>query len=134
MEEAVIMVFPLSTEQRLQRLGQLAKVKPLNAEAEKALGELSAVMKGLQIVRNDTIHGIMADDGSGFVFHNRAKQRQIPKDKVFSCEELTNYAAHAVLSLRFALGLKDNLDSRHPLPERPEVPEFLRSVIPLKRP
>ncbi|GLQ79284.1 hypothetical protein GCM10007881_28020 [Mesorhizobium huakuii] len=133
MEDAVVMVFSLSTEQRLQRLSQLAKTKTLNTEAEKALSELVDIMKGLQIVRNDTIHGIMAEGSSGQILHNRSKQRQITKEQVFSCEELTNYAAHAVLSLRYALGLKDSPGDRHPLPERPEIPAFLQKSIPSRK-
>jgi len=134
MDQAIIMIFPLSTEKRLQKIAELAKIKPINAEAQEALTELAAVMKGLQIVRNDTIHGIMSDDESGNkVFHNRAKQRQLTKEQVFSCEELTNYAAHAVLSLRYALGLKDRPGARHPLPERPAIPAFLKASIPVRK-
>jgi hypothetical protein len=68
------------------------------------------------------------------VFHLRSKKRTLTKAQIFSAEELTNYAAHAVYSLRYALGSKElSPGERYALPDRPEIPEFLRGLIPLVR-
>lgn len=81
------------------------------------------------IVRNDTLHGIVSEDGTDS-FKNHAKGRQLRKEDLFACEELTNYAAHAVLALRYAIGVPGaSRDARRALPERPAIPEFLRKSI-----
>lgn len=130
-QEAIVMVFPLGLEQRLGRMKDLAAISDLNAEAQVALNELLLIMKGIQFVRNNVVHAIVVDDAKdGHVFHLRSKQRALTKAQIFSAEELTNYAAHAAYSLRFALGLKGDVGQRHPLPDRPEIPEFLRELIP----
>lgn len=130
-EEAVHTVFSLSTSQRLNQMKKLSKLNLLNSDAQLALDELQAVMKGIQYVRNSVVHAIVIDDvNEGHAFHLRSKQRTLTKAQVFATEELTNYAAHAVLSLRYALGLK-GLDpsTRLPLPGRPVIPTFLQALI-----
>jgi hypothetical protein len=91
-------------------------------------------MKGIQFVRNNVIHAIVLDDlDEGHVFHLRSKRRSLTKAEIFSAEELTNYAAHAAISLRYALGLKDVPGARRPLPDRPDIPKFLRELIPTRK-
>lgn len=132
-EEAVTMVFSLSAEQRRQRIREMASIKPLPPKAAHAFGELDAVMKGIQPFRNNVIHAILlwTDDGSSIAFHLRSKLRTVTKEQAFETEELTNYAAIAVLNFRFALGEKQyNPDEvPPPLPDRPDIPEFLRPSI-----
>jgi hypothetical protein len=125
-EEAIAIVFPMSLDQRLQKLNELAPLNELNDEAKAALRELAKVMQAIRYVRNSVIHAIViADDEGGHKFHLRSKQRTLTKEQIFSTDELTNYAAHVVYSLRYALGLKDIPGARHAMPDRPQVPEFL---------
>jgi hypothetical protein len=132
-EEAVIIVFSLSLDQRIRRMKELAKISNLNQEASIALDELDWIMKGLQSVRNNVAHAIVTESDQGeHSFHLRSKQRTYTEAEVFSTEEITNYAAYAVLALRYALGLKDQPGARLPLPERPAIPEFLRELIPTR--
>jgi hypothetical protein len=133
-EEAIAMVFPLSLDMRLARIEALSEINPLNADARAAFDELKLVMKGIQYVRNSVAHAVVIEDTKeGHVFHLRSKDRTLTKAEIFSIEELTNYAAHAVLSLRYALGFKGVEGSRHTLPERPEIPPFLRTVIQVQK-
>jgi len=127
-DEAVAIVFPLSMDQRLLKMKEIAAINPLNADAAHALAELQIVMKGIQYVRNNVVHAIIVTDQAGnHTFHLRSKRRSLTMEQIFSVEELTNYAGHAVLSLRYALGHKQLAPyERHPLPDRPEIPEFLR--------
>ena len=129
-EEAVIIVFPMSLDQRLNRMRELAEINTLKHNAKAALDELCVIMKGIQFVRNNVIHAIVAeDDKDGHVFHLRSKMRSLTKAEVFSVEELTNYAGHVVLALRYALGFKDDHGHNYTTPDRPEIPTFLQSVI-----
>ncbi len=133
-EEAVVVVFPLSLDQRLKRMADLAQINCLNDTAQRALDELQIIMKGIQYVRNNVVHAIvMKDDKKGHVFHLRSKSRSLTKAEIFSAEELTNYAGHVTLALRFALGEKEEGGHVYTLPERPEVPEFLRELIPTRK-
>lgn len=132
--EATIVVFPMTLERRLQCLSELAKKASLDAAATKALAELNDIMKAIQAVRNNVIHAILAPDPNGdAIFHLRSKERNLTKAQVFETEELTNYAAHAAVALRYALGVPGNPDERWPLPERPAIPEFLRGSIPTRK-
>lgn len=130
-DEAVVMVFPLSTDARFQRIKEIAKLANLNAEAEAALDGLRSTLSYVQQVRNNVIHAILIDDPKdGQLFHLRSKGRTITKEQVFQVEELTNYVAHAALSLRYAIGMKGSPGERHPLPEKPEIPDFLQNPTP----
>ena len=106
--EAIPIIFSLTVDRRLKNLADLDKIKPFNPEAKEAFSELSAVMKGIQAVRNTAVHAVIdaEDDFRETRFHLRSRGRSITKEDVFATEEITNYAAHAALSLRFALGLK----------------------------
>ena len=87
-------------------------------------------MKGITYVRNSVVHSIvLEDDNEGHVFHLRSKTRSLTKAEVFSAEEITNYAAHLVLALRLAIGFKDGEVHGYALPNRPEIPAFLQTVI-----
>src|SRR5689334_18455790 len=46
-EEAIVIVFPLSLDQRLSRIVALAQFTPINADARAALNELQVIMKGI---------------------------------------------------------------------------------------
>ena len=132
-EEAAAMVFPLSMDLRLQRLKKLVRIHGISEEAQNALDALVGVMEYIKKVRTNVVHAIMVDDAEdGLLFHLRSKQRTLTKDQVFQAEELTNYAAHAVMSFRYALGLKDAPDVRHSLPDKPEIPDFLRNPAPTR--
>ena len=126
-EQAVIVVFPLSTQIRLQRLKELARLKRIRKDGKAALEALVGVMEYINKVRNNAIHAILIeDDTDGAVFHLRSKRRTITKEQLFSIEELTNYAAHAALALSHAL---DRLP-QHALPDRPDIPDFLNHPTP----
>jgi len=130
-EQATIMVFPLTMEARLDRLKNLFQITPPDDAAKTALNELLPAMKGIQYVRNNVIHGNVIDDTKeGYIFHLRSKDRTLTKAEIFSIEELTNYAGHCALALRYGLGIA-NVRPGHvyTLPGRPEIPEFLRSVV-----
>lgn len=46
-DEAIIMVFPLSLEQRLNRISAVSELTPLPLNGQKAREELKPVMKGI---------------------------------------------------------------------------------------
>jgi hypothetical protein len=127
-DEANIVVFPLSTELRLTRIRELNKLTPFPTEAAtRAFKELDLVMKGIQAVRNNVVHAVVMGPGK---FELRSKKkRSYSKDEIFSVEELTNYAALAVLILRHELGEIDPEYDPPSLPQRPQVPKFLQSLI-----
>jgi hypothetical protein len=87
-------------------------------------------MKGIQMVRNNVIHAVIMDGKTDQLFESRSKQRSLTKTQIFETEELTNYAGHAALLLRNELGDKDPIGAPPPLPARPSIPQFLRSLIP----
>lgn len=135
-DEATVMVYPLSQEQRIQRLKKLVELKPqaFNDDAKCALQELSDINPVIQLVRNNVVHAVViSDKNEGALFHLRSKDRTLTKTQVFELEELTNYACHVALSLRFALG-DVNTDPWHkPLPDRPQIPDQLRHLVPNRK-
>jgi hypothetical protein len=133
-DEAVVVVFPLTTDHRLQRIRALSKLNPLPTEAARqAFDELQLMMKGLQAVRNAVAHAvIMNHAGADPVFELRSHRRLFTKAEVFECEELTNYVAHAALILRHELGDKDPAGAPSQLPDAPPIPICLQKLI--KRP
>ena len=91
-------------------------------------------MGGIEYVRNNVIHAVMAEDkDQGVLFRLHSKNRSLTKEQVFSSEEISNYAAHAAIALRLALGIEGSPDAQHTLPDRPEIPEFLRELIPIHK-
>jgi hypothetical protein len=129
-EEAIAVVFPQTTDRRVQLINSLSAVNPLPSDAKQAFDEFAWAWKKVQQIRNLLIHAIVDDTTSpGEVyFHLRSKKKSWHKNDVFSAEELTNFAAHAAQSFRFALGLKGPSGERHPLPSRPQLPPFLESI------
>jgi len=130
-EEAEVMVFPLTLDQRLQRIAALAAINPLPAAADPLYRELVPVIRALQPIRNLLTHTILLPDAAGkhSTFHLRSKGKSMTKEEVFQCEELTNYAAHAALLFRHELGDKDPAGAPGPLPARPSIPECLRGTF-----
>jgi len=129
-DEAIIVVFPLSLDQRLTRIRQLAESTPVGELAVRPLNELKLIMPAIQYVRNNVIHAFVTEDE----FRLHSKQRTLTKAEVFSAEELTNYAAHVTVALRYALGFEfDTEGHSYTLPERPEIPDFLLSNFPVLR-
>jgi hypothetical protein len=130
-EEAKEIVFPLSLEQKTQRICKLAKLQPLHPDAAVILAELEPIMRCVQYVRNNVVHAILVlnEDGTQD-FHLRSKGRTHTKAQIFESEELTNYAAHLALSLRYALGMPSDPDARYASPARPAIPKFLHELIP----
>jgi hypothetical protein len=125
-DEAIIMVFPLSLDQPLRRITELAESTPVDPLALVPINELKLIMPAIQYVRNNVIHAFVTEGEHEFRLHS--KQRTLTKAEVFSAEELTNYAAHVTLALRWALGFKsDPSGHSYTLPERPAIPEFLQS-------
>jgi hypothetical protein len=134
-EEAIIMVFPLSADQRAEKIKQLSELQPLPEHAQRAFEELRPVLKDIQYVRNNVVHSIVGEDETdGHVFHLRSKNRSLTKAQVFGTEELTNYAGHLVIALRYGLGFKDgNPPMEYTCPARPEIPDFLKTIIHFKK-
>jgi hypothetical protein len=129
-EEARIVVFPLGIEQRLTRMSELAKLGNITVRSQFLLDELRVLFRGIQYVRNNVIHAVVetaARGESNFYLHS--KDRSLPKQQVFSIEEITNYAAHVVWALRLSLGFTDGSTLDYALPYRPDIPEFLQSLI-----
>lgn len=132
-EEAVSMVFKLSAGERRERIRDLVRINAVTPEADFLFKELDVVMRAIQPVRNNLVHSILlwTDGGKNHFFHLRSRDKTISKEEVFSTEDLTTYALLAVVNLRYALGPKEHDPDEVPpaLPERPEVPEFLRGSL-----
>src|SRR5438105_2808852 len=60
-DEAVIVVFSLSADQRAEKIHQLSKLSELPAPAKKAFEELRPILKGIQYVRNNVVHSIAGE-------------------------------------------------------------------------
>tara|TARA_B100000315_G_scaffold248302_1_gene278031 strand:+ start:346 stop:930 length:585 start_codon:yes stop_codon:yes gene_type:complete len=130
-EDTAIMVFPLPVNRRLTKIKELAVLRDITDDAEAALTAVADVFEHIQKVRNNVIHAIMIDDpNDGLKLHLRSKKRALTIDQVFEIEELTNYAAHCALSLRYALGPKAGPVEQHPLPDKPAIPRFLNHPSP----
>jgi hypothetical protein len=129
LEEANVMIYPLSLETVLQKIDGLQKIKPLPRKAAEIYSELNPIVRALQTVRNDAVHSVIKETDSGLVFENRAKGRTLTKEEIFSCEDLTNYASQIAIKFRYALGFKEGPKPPRKLPPRPVIPEFLKSKI-----
>ena len=137
-DEAQITLFPLGLERRISHMQELAKMPEAkwHREVLDDLAELALVMRALNFVRNNVLHAICINDAQGETsFHLRSKNRTLPKEQVLSVQELTNYAARVALDLRHELGFK-KLGvygfGAEPLPDRPPIPDFLKSFFPAK--
>ena len=127
-DQARLMIFPLSTELRLQRMNELAKLKALpSGKAANVFQELRAVMKGIRAIRTNAVHAVSIE--GGFTLRSK-KDRAFTKEEIFECEELTNYAGILALTLRHELNEPDPaFDPPDPFPARPSIPEFLKSYM-----
>src|SRR5690606_4562100 len=130
-EESAILIFSLSADLRHTRLKKLADTLDINAVARGALNALVDVYEYSGLVRYYGIHAILVDyPSNGRLFDLRSKHRTLTIAQVFEIEELTNYASHCAMSLRYALGPKAGPVERHPLPDKPAIPDFLNRPIP----
>ncbi|MES0049271.1 hypothetical protein [Mesorhizobium sp. M0053] len=131
--EAVHIVFRLGAAERRDRIRELIAINPVSSEADFLFKELDALMRAIQPVRNNLVHSILfwTNDGKDPSFHLRSKDKELTKAEVFATEDLTTYGLIAVSNLRYAVGPKDHGPDEIPLPlpERPEVPEFLRPSL-----
>jgi hypothetical protein len=125
---AQVMVFPLSLDQRMDRIKRLAGIKGVTPYQRALLNELKPLVKAMQYLRNQVLHGVVVDhfDGEEPFFHLRSKGRDLEKIELFECEDLINYTAHVTQAFRFTLGEKDDpVGHSYQLPPRPPVPDFL---------
>src|SRR5258708_24769969 len=98
-EEAIVVVFPLNIETRLNRILELSKIKPMKPRSQSLLAELRPLMRGIQYLRTSVVHAIVVEnDKSGDLFHLRSRRRNVTKAEIFSSEEITNYTAHVVIA------------------------------------
>jgi hypothetical protein len=133
-EEAVIVVFPLPLEQRLRRVKELADLAPMSEHMKASLEELLTIMPAIQLVRNNVAHAVLIHDTKdGVLFHLSSKDRTLTKKQIFESEELTNYACHVAMSLRFSLPAMSESGWHKPLPERPAIPDYLRHLFPTRK-
>lgn len=131
--EAIPMVFKLHAGERRDRIRELLALNPVSPEAQFLFRELDVVMRAIQPVRNNLVHSIpiWTNDKKSVSFHLRSKNKNLAKEEIFATEDLTTYALLAVLNFRIAVGPKDHDPDEipPPLPERPQVPEFLRASL-----
>src|ERR1700730_13531843 len=83
-DQAAIIVFPMRSEARLDRITELNDVAPLNGAARFALSELKPIMKGIAMVRNSVVHSYVREDTKdGYTFHLRSKDRTLTRDEIY---------------------------------------------------
>lgn len=130
---ATVLIFPLSLDHRMSHIGRFAELQPLEPMPQALFAELKPLVKAMQYIRNNAVHGIVIDVGAGEepYFELRSKNRKITKAQLFACEDLINYTAHVVQAFRFSLGEKESTwggpwgPHEYALPDRPAVPEWL---------
>ena len=128
-DEARIVVFPLSLEQRMVRIGELAEIGSLSERSQRLFRELKAILKGIQYVRNNVIHAIVESGEGGTHFICVPKTGRLQKIRFSARTKLR--IMPPMSSRRFGLALAFKMDSTldYTLPDRPDIPEFLRSLI-----
>jgi hypothetical protein len=127
LDDAAIIIFPLNLDSRMRRISDCIRARPLSKHQMALFSELKPLIKAMQFLRNNILHGIVVDNvGDEPFFHLRSKNRNISKAELFSCEDLINYAAHVTQAFRLSLGEKeDHREPTYALPDRPPIPEFL---------
>lgn len=116
--------------QRVRILADLMKTSPVTPEARKAFDAFLPIWRGLIGVRNHVAHGVTFWEPDGTADTKlQHRGRDEPIEKILAAESITNFAAHAVLSFRFALGLEADPDIRHPLPRRPAIPPIVKTYM-----
>ena len=106
MQRAAVIVFPLSLNDRMARIGALAKLQPLDQRSQALFDELKPLIKAMQFLRTTALHSIVVDEEDQY-FHLRSKHRDVTKAQLFGCEDLINYAAHVTMAFRLSLGDKE---------------------------
>jgi len=130
MEPATAMIFPLTLDQRMERISKLAEQRFLTGYQFALLAELKPLIRAMQFLRTTALHGVVMSlgDDDNIYFHLRSKGRNINITDLFSCEDLINYAAHVTQAFRLSLGDKTyegHEGHTYALPARPPVPDFL---------
>jgi hypothetical protein len=125
-EQATVMVFPLNLDMRMARISELTRLNIMTSYQLALFAELKPLIKGMQYLRNTTLHGIvMNPNENDAFFHLRSKSRIMSKEELFSCEELINYATQVTQAFRISLGDTGNRGHTYALPDRPQIPSFL---------
>ena len=80
-KQATVIIFPLSLNDRMSRIEQLAKLQPLSSPSQLLLGELKPLIRAMQFLRNSTLHGIVIDVGGHEepYFHLRLRLQPLKK-------------------------------------------------------
>jgi hypothetical protein len=127
--EATIMIFPLSLDQRMQKLRELKSMNIFTPYQQALLAELKPLILAMQYIRNTVLHGTAMDLNfkDEMEWHLRSKGRVLKKSDLFACEDLINYTGHVSREFRMAMGDKLNAPWAPPaaLPCRPPIPPFL---------
>ncbi|HUQ38356.1 MAG TPA: hypothetical protein VM144_18455 [Aestuariivirga sp.] len=132
MDEAIVVVFPLGLEYRMNKIRDLSKLRKLKKKTQKLFDELERCVKAMQHVRNQIAHGIVSQDNEhGYTFTMKKNQATRNKGEIFSAIELLNYTAHIAIEFRYALGLKGIMvgHSLYASLDRPSIPKFLQSYF-----
>jgi len=127
-KQASVMIYPLTLDTRMARIGEHIKFIPLEPEQMALFEELKPLIRAMQYLRTTALHGTLVDLFSSEepFWHLRSKNRMITKSQLFACEDLINYAAHVTQAFRLSLGKKDDdTGDTYALPDRPPIPEFL---------
>jgi hypothetical protein len=127
-KHATFLIFPLNLDQRMTKIADILKQRPLSSHQMALHGELKPLIRGMQYIRNVVLHGVVIDlfPKDGPFFHLRSRDRKITKAQLFSCEDVINYAAHVMLAFRLSLGEEhDPAGKSYALPDRPPIPDFL---------
>jgi hypothetical protein len=127
-KQATVMIYPLTIDTRMSRIGEHIKLRPLQPYQMGLYEELKPLIRAMQFLRTTVLHGVVIDFNSAeeAFFHLRSKNRMVTKSQLFGCEDLINYAAHVTQAFRLSLGEKpDDRGSTYALPDRPPIPEFL---------
>jgi len=125
--DATAVIFPLTLDTKMTRIGTLARPGRLNDYQLALFGELKPLIRAMQYLRNTTLHGTvmsLGDDDKIF-FRLRSKDRSINRNDLLSCEALINYTCHVTQAFRISLGEGDDPGHTYALPDRPSMPEFL---------
>ena len=120
----------LTAGQKIPILEGLRNTPRMSVEAVLAFDAFMPLWKGLIGVRNHVAHGVVAWDPDGRATTKLLyRERAVAIKDILAAEAITNFAAHAVLALRLAIGVSDDPEARHRLPPRPALPAIVRSYM-----
>jgi hypothetical protein len=124
-DDAIKQVHGKNFEQRMIHLRKLQH--KMNDDAKAAFVALDNSFEYLQVLRNLVAHCILIDDSQdGTLFHLRSKDRTFKKADILESAEFTNYCAMVAMSLRYALGISNDMKARRPLPPKVKMPYGLQ--------